>query len=376
MASKAAAAPLLTSWLLPALLALLFIGVAGVTFAGGFAGNAAGGFEQLVCFGGSANCATTATFGGRTATTALEPSMLRPRPSSAGGGKQLRPGLVVAVAGLPRTGSTALYNMLRILMFDRDPNLIALFVSGRAYSTGHNRTHIELCRQHGIPALVKLHEPAVLDELVRAGVVDVVLFSHRDPADMLCSQARFSPEMLDYNPEQWVNACHRMLAQQVQLYRAVSPRRTGPGGAAPTGTEHDMAFFPADLEAEFGRLAMLLGLDQPDQATAARLVASFQRVSSVNLPASWLLPGWPHHPGTMMHAGHQGSNSTGGQQPSACAARPALQTDAICVAWQKANGSAPAAVLRDPSDGRLIPTGGGNDGHGVDLGSLAGPELW
>ena len=229
----------------------------------------------------------------------------------------------------------------------------------------------------------------------------MVLFSHRDPADTLCSMARaFHPEMLAYTPQQWIAACHQNLALQVRLYRAVAPRRSGPGGAAPTGVESDMAFFPGDLEAELRRLAMLLGLDQPDHATAARLVASFQRVRSVNLPDSWRLPGWPHHPGTMMHAGHQGSdptNSTGAQPHRmghrACAARPALQLDPVCVAWQTANGSAPAAMLRNPTDVRLMPTGGGKGKgkggavdavklppsqvvNGVDIGSLADPELW
>ena len=387
-AAAAAAAPVApgtrsSSWLR----GLLLVVVAGFVLAVGPG--------QL--FGvGSSISPGAATLGGR---TALEPSLLRPRPS--GGGKAPAPvspprglGLVVAVAGLPRTGSTALYNMLRLIMFDRDPNLVTLFVSGQAFSTGHNRTHIEICRQHGIPTLVKLHEPAVLAELVRAGLLDVVLFSHRDPADMLCSMARaFNPKMLANTPQQWVAACHRNLALQVQLYRAVAPRRSGPGGAAPTGVESDMAFFPGDLEAEFRRLALLLGLDQPDHATAARLVTSFQRVSSANLPNSWRLPGWPHHPGTMMHAGHQGSDPTGGRPHRACAARPALQLDPVCVAWQTVNGSAPAAVLRNPADVRLMPGGdGGGKGAGgavhtvklppsqvvkdVDIGPLAGPELW
>ena len=37
-------------------------------------------------------------------------------------------GKVVVVAGMPRSGSTALYNMVRLVMQEQDPNLIPLSV--------------------------------------------------------------------------------------------------------------------------------------------------------------------------------------------------------------------------------------------------------
>eukprot|EP00040_Diaphanoeca_grandis_P012219 m.62186 g.62186 ORF g.62186 m.62186 type:complete len:357 (+) comp23103_c0_seq1:341-1411(+) len=254
---------------------------------------------------------------------------------------RMRLGTIVVVAGLPRSGSTALYNLARLVMFNQDPNLMTFFLGG---GSPHNVSHVQLCRDHNISALIKLHDPLVLKALVDAHLVNVVLFSHRNPAGMLCSQAKmFQPSLLNSTEHEWVSMCRRSLATQIELYRAVYSRRSK---HLMFGVEYDLAFFPSDIGTELRKLSKMFQVPVIDHHDIERLAASFELISH-DLPKSWNLPGVPHHPGTMMHAGHVTNTN------AVCDAKQALLSDTVCAAWCNASGAVFDRVKANPNDPRF-----------------------
>lgn len=101
--------------------------------------------------------------------------------------------LVVVAAGLPRTGSTWLYNVLRILMRKRDPNTVAgwyadLISLWKNHKTGKyrymNATWLEAYKSLNTSLLLKMHGPGPFKLFSRGGklseLADLTVTSHRD----------------------------------------------------------------------------------------------------------------------------------------------------------------------------------------------------
>lgn len=98
-------------------------------------------------------------------------------------------GDAIAIFGLPRTGSTVLFNMVRLLVREVDPNMVSgfgiLFDKAREWKAAK------------VSVVMKLHELAkpkkmidgkeVLNPWKEADVFEAVLFSHRNPGDQVCS---------------------------------------------------------------------------------------------------------------------------------------------------------------------------------------------
>lgn len=101
--------------------------------------------------------------------------------------------LVVVAAGLPRTGSTWVYNVLRILLRMRDPNSIAGWYADLMAIWRNHKTHrydnmqeswLEAYQSLGTSLLIKTHGPGAFRSFSRGrslGVgADLTVLTHRD----------------------------------------------------------------------------------------------------------------------------------------------------------------------------------------------------
>lgn len=278
----------------------------------------------------------------------LHPAAGFPAPFSHG---VMRPGTVVIVAGMPRSGSTALFNIARLLMQDNDPNTLPLYVAqnrnltqmpkAKQYAIQSQTTAADvlLYKNSGVSVVIKMHSPEVLKEFVDAGLPDVLLSSHRDPAGMLCSKARiFNPKQLQNSESLWEVACFSSLKSQIMLYRAAAGRASA---LNPRGIDYDMPFFPSDLHAEFRRVADLIGVRISDDRDINRLVSLYGKISD-KLPGG-VLGGFGHHPLTFMHPKHSSSHTQG----CGPALEAGIQLDGLCARWQQNKGAISIRAARD-----------------------------
>lgn len=101
--------------------------------------------------------------------------------------------LVVVAAGLPRTGSTWVYNVLRILMRKRDPNTVAgwyadLIAIWKNHKTGKydhlKESWLEAYKSLNTSLLLKMHGPGPFKLFSRGGklgaLTDLTVITHRD----------------------------------------------------------------------------------------------------------------------------------------------------------------------------------------------------
>lgn len=145
--------------------------------------------------------------------------------------------LVVVAAGLPRTGSTWIYNVLRILMRQRDPNTIAGWYADLQNIWRNHKTHrydnmqvswLTAYKSLGTSILIKMHGPSPFRGFSRGLSLgegaDLTVLTHRDLRSEVRSWVyqNFNSSVhagkVDDTPfgdsAQWVRVAHRILTER------------------------------------------------------------------------------------------------------------------------------------------------------------------
>lgn len=148
-----------------------------------------------------------------------------------------RPIFVVA-GGAPRTGSTFIFNVLRILMRVRDPNTVASSSWMLAKLIPENRTvqeydRIQLLRTLGTSFLVKVHTAKQYYEFAGplhvkkfADEVDLLVTGHRDLREETMSALKmFVKNKTEWAKEStWTNMCRALIRRRDSLIKEAGDR--------------------------------------------------------------------------------------------------------------------------------------------------------
>jgi len=145
--------------------------------------------------------------------------------------------LVVVAAGLPRTGSTWIYNILRILMRIRDPNSIAGWYADLQAIWKNHKTHkydhmevswLEAYRSLGTSILLKMHGPSAFRGFSRGDSLstgaNLTVLTHRDLRTEVRSwvyqnwnSSIHKGEIAKtpfIDPDMWVQIAHKILRER------------------------------------------------------------------------------------------------------------------------------------------------------------------
>jgi len=197
----------------------------------------------------------------------------------------LRKPIFAISAGLPRTGSTGLYNMIRHWVMLADPDAV--------YGWKYNPEEIEAIVTEKVTLLVKLHHPYAFGSVKP----DVVFFSHRKPSDTHCSL-----KMMGFDKGE--STCSFFKGIQHNLYRWYNEINSD--GSV---TMYDMDFRdwvsrPLEVIAEVGELLGVHPIREQDVAWIYDQVVNTNAFKFVGdmIPA--------HHPITLMHAHHRNAEQT------------------------------------------------------------------
>lgn len=139
--------------------------------------------------------------------------------------------IFVIAGGAPRTGSTFIFNILRVLMRIRDPNTVASSNWMLAKLVPENNTlteydRIALLRTMGTSVLVKVHTKKQYYEFVGpshgnkfADEVDLLVTGYRDLRDETISAYKmFAKNRTEYESEsKWVEMCQALIRRRNSL---------------------------------------------------------------------------------------------------------------------------------------------------------------
>lgn len=139
--------------------------------------------------------------------------------------------IFVVAGGAPRTGSTFMFNILRVLMRQRDPNtvassnwMLAKLVPENSTITEYDR--VALLKTLGTSILVKLHTAHQYYEFIGpnrtqrfADDVDLLVTSYRDLRDEAVSAFKmFAANRSAFDvPEKWGNLCRSLIRKRDSL---------------------------------------------------------------------------------------------------------------------------------------------------------------
>ena len=145
--------------------------------------------------------------------------------------------IFVVIGGAQRTGSTVVFNALRILMRIRDPNTISS--SNRYYDVlvpGTNK--LKALKTTGSSILLKIHTDSEYHDFVGsvtnknfAENVDLLVMTHRDLRSGVLSAYRKFPELTETEEsldEMWVTACRMLVAQRKSVLGMIGPQDSTP----------------------------------------------------------------------------------------------------------------------------------------------------
>lgn len=226
--------------------------------------------------------------------------------------------ITVGCYGLPRTGSTVVYNLVRLLLGDVDPQLLEGWVED-TIGNQDIRTMVE--GLHGQQSIVyKAH--VVTPEMRDA--TDVFIFSHRSPYDAVCSYGlMFQPDVMD-DDSKAVKHCRGMQCLQKSLYQAAEGKPT-------LDISYDTMLTDEGIINTLDQLIDLLklggmGIDRQ------RLVWKLRKLVP---PAAGMFE--PHHPKTLLHTEHV---HTAEDRRRCAVVSSYLDNDPSCVAWNQMGGAA------------------------------------
>ncbi len=93
------------------------------------------------------------------------------------------PPYIFVIAGLPRTGSTTIYNIVRLLLHSKDPNLLASYYDDISSETVK---FLGSCVNLNMYVIAKTHSlPTAAVELARLGSNVTFIMSHRNTWSMI-----------------------------------------------------------------------------------------------------------------------------------------------------------------------------------------------
>jgi hypothetical protein len=254
---------------------------------------------------------------------------------------RFQPGNAIGVAGLPRTGSTLVYNAVRLLVHEVDPNVVGAFESSTVRVAHWKAINVSMVvKMHVVgmrlpyfnsrwravqsdvvaitnalddetnksPGAEAVQTPHVLNE---TDVFDAILFNHRDPSAMLCSLCRFwgTDTCLgnsNFTEDQRIDAMRRHCADyrdlQADLYMHLASRAVYDFSfedelsvSRPIPRHQLSSDEIARLVNTVARLREVLGLgDRVDDTAVVRLAETLSRLRDVSADDG-------HHPNTLLH---------------------------------------------------------------------------
>jgi hypothetical protein len=142
-------------------------------------------------------------------------------------------GHAIAIFGLPRTGSTVLFNMARLLVREVDPNMVSGFAIAfdKALAWKAAKVSVVMKMHELAKAKNKVDGKEVLNPYKEADVFEGVLFSHRSPGNQVCSWCHLVGDVKCKPPKEEVKRravlstfktsvkqkCYRLVVLEVQF---------------------------------------------------------------------------------------------------------------------------------------------------------------
>lgn len=203
----------------------------------------------------------------------------------------------VLAAGAPRSGSTELYNLARLIALSKDPNALYGW-----YLDQHGSQSVEREFQYWRNktfVVMKCHE--LKNEWIP--YADVILFSHREPQAAVCSFAlMFHPEFFDdehTSCANWMTICKRYGKLKAMNYEMATSIKDGPRIL-------DLPFEELVMEEHLRpttmKIARAMGVDDLDDDDLEFVTRSMQRLTE--FPVTNDSVGHVHHPFTLFHGHH------------------------------------------------------------------------
>lgn len=246
------------------------------------------------------------------------------------GGYRFEVGDAIAIFGLPRTGSTVLFNVVRLLVREIDPNVVSgfgiLFEKARQWKAAK------------VSIVMKLHELAKSKKMVDGkeifnpwkehDVFEAVIFSHRKPGDQICSWCHLlgddkcrPPKGLEQRKTMLANfkhgvkqKCYRLMGIQNRLYKnlhslmlydfSYEDEISSPPASPFASGEFDPFNEPHHrrILSIMTHMRLLLGMeDRVDDIAVVRLAREMSRLRAISVKEKGKHPADWEHPVTLMH---------------------------------------------------------------------------
>lgn len=221
--------------------------------------------------------------------------------------------LTVCVAGLPRSGSTLAYNIVRLLLMQYQPSLLYGWIGDRILNK--NMGQYITGNQHNLTIVYKTHH--LSEALVNSS--DFFVFTHRNPIDQLCSLGLMFDSKILKNCSHAQEKCRWLVRLQEELYSKTSNKSV-------IELNYEEIITPSLQPQTVERILEKISLRK--ECISPTLYRTLGKLGS---PKSGIFS--PHHPFTLIHAGHQHEDRSRCLDLKAC-----LLQDSVCNSWVARKG--------------------------------------
>lgn len=221
--------------------------------------------------------------------------------------------MTVSVAGLPRSGSTIAYNIVRMLLIQYQPSLLYGWID-ELISNKTMRDYVSK-DYHDISIVYKTHR--LEQHLVQNN--DLVIFTHRDPIEQVCSLGLMFDQDILTNCTQAQIQCRWLEGLQRDLYSNATH-------GSIVDLDYEELSNPLSYHKAVDKIADKLSLD-----AGCISPSFFHEISRLRPPADGVFS--DHHPFTLMHAGHTHANTSQCDVLHMC-----LLGDSDCKSWISRGG--------------------------------------
>lgn len=240
--------------------------------------------------------------------------------------------MLYVCSGLPRTNSTMLFNIVRLLVAEADPNVIS------GYDV--DNTTIAAALDGNVSVVVKTHlHTSAYDDHFLTDRGGVFLLSHTLPSLQLCSLALMrmgpaaararrggdgagggDPPPLSQDVEEWRAACQTAMRWQHDVYATWGQRVV---------LDEDLSRLEPGQAVRRVAAALRLHVPQTRMDVIARTQEQLRGIDPGTFPH--------HHPVNLYHASHRHS----ADDHASCTGMLAsvFDADAVCSAWQAGGGA-------------------------------------
>lgn len=216
--------------------------------------------------------------------------------------------LTVSIAGLPRSGSTMAYNIVRMLFMHYQPSLLYGWIGDsianktiRQYIHKHHHKLSIVCKTHNLD-----------DSLAKAS--DLIVFTHRDPIEQICSLGLMFEGKILKNCSYAQEHCRRIKDLQTLLYKRAINRSI-------IDIDYQKVLHPSLQHEVVDELADKFHLDKECIPSSF-----YENLANLETPEEGIFS--KHHPFTLMHAGHSHNDRSKCKDIKSC-----LLSDSTCKAW-------------------------------------------